>query len=105
MNFSAAQKNIMADSLSDNVKALRFMAKSADSSSNKRDDKLGADTSEKWALTGFDPKDLVKSSDEHLRLKSISVMARRSYGGMNPYIEQHMQSMLPSKRKAAKVEE
>ena len=84
---------------SSNVSKLRFMAKARESVQDT--DKSFADapeSDEKWILSTFDERRLQSSSNRGNKLVSITTMPRRSYGGANPFIEQHMAAASRSKK-------
>jgi hypothetical protein len=84
---------------STNVSKLKFMAKAREPpSSGHANHTLSSDSAEKWSIASVDPSKVHTSKEENSKLSSINTMARRSYGGANPYIEQQMASLEKSKR-------
>lgn len=81
------------------VSKLRFMTKARDASGATPESVPGDDSAGKWSLSTFDPSKLYKDPSLEQKLTSINVMARRSYGGANVYIEQHMSAFGKSSRK------
>jgi hypothetical protein len=61
------------------------------------------ESSERWALEIIDLSSSIEASTEKRLLSTINVVARRSYGGFNPYVEQTMASMEKRKKRNRKV--
>jgi len=88
---------------SSNVSKLRFMAKARDqTSADPNGASLKTDSSDRWSLSAIDPSRVCNSSEFEMRLSSINSMARRSYGGANPYIEQQMTIIEKAKKQKNK---
>lgn len=88
--------------MSSTVGKLRFMQKAKESDSKSATPELSTESTEKWKLSSFDSSRVFQSAEHDSQLKTISVMARRSYGGANPYVEQVMATMTQKKRKSPK---
>ena len=84
------------------VSKLRFMQKVADAPDGKAQPKadISPESLEKWTLSGFDASDLRDSVVKGEPLRSITLIARRSYGGANPFIEGVMTSMEKSRKRS-----
>ena len=67
---------------------LRFMQRATEAQANSPSVDKISQSLERWSLSSVDPALVHKSADESSRLRDISVVGRRSYGGANPYIEQ-----------------
>jgi len=85
--------------MSGTVNKLRFMQKARDSETSLGGVHATTESTEQWALTQVDSSLLFKPSEADRKLTTISVMARRSYGGANPYIEQQMELLDKSKKR------
>ena len=92
---SRAQKIAMSGT----VGKLRFMQKARDSEPSATIPAMSAESAEKWALSNVDADRLYCAPALDNKLTAISVMARRSYGGANPYIEQQMALLEKSKKR------
>lgn len=84
------------------VSKLRFMKKSTESSEVTAQSKpdISPESLEKWTLSGFDASNLRDSIVKGEPLRTITVAARRSYGGANPYIEGIMTSTEKSRKRS-----
>jgi hypothetical protein len=86
--------------MSGTVNKLRFMQKAREAGTNIAPNPETLSMSlDKWELSSFEQSQVYVSPDEARKLTSISVMARRSYGGANPHIEQHMSNMEKSRKR------
>jgi len=84
---------------SSNVSKLRFMAKARESAQEAINSTAEApESGEKWSLSVSDESKLRSTQNSGRRLISINSMPRRSYGGANPFIEQHMTTLERSKK-------
>ena len=88
---------------SSNVSKLRFMAKARESAQDAPM-MVGEvpESEEKWFLSAVDETKLKADQNHGHKLISINSMPRRSYGGANPFIEQHMASAGRSKKQKTK---
>jgi hypothetical protein len=84
------------------VSKLRFMKKSTETADDKTQSKpdISPESLEKWTLSGFDTSNLRNSVVKGEPLRTITVAARRSYGGANPFIEGIMTSMEKSRKRS-----
>jgi hypothetical protein len=85
------------------VSKLRFMQKaSQDVPSVEQQPKgdLAPESHEIWSLGEVDPASVRESVQQGDRLRTINVVARRSYGGANPFVEQMMQSQEKSRKRS-----
>ena len=78
------------------------MAKAREATNETYAPEIAPESKEKWSLSGFDPVNLQNSAGDGVKLISINFISRRSYGGLNPYIEQHMLSMEKVKKQRKK---
>ena len=81
----------MAD-LSQNVNRLRFMTKARETAAQDGSAHPQSDSGDRWTLTASDSSMTEKMIPDGPKLTSLNVTARRSYGGINPYIESRMES-------------
>jgi hypothetical protein len=82
------------------VNKLRFMQRATEAQVNSPSVDKISQSLERWSLSTFDAALVHKSADESSRLTDISVVARRSYGGANPYIEQVTATIERPRKKA-----
>ena len=85
------------------VSKLRFMQKaSQDGPVGEQQAKgdLAPESHELWSLGEVDPASVRESVQQGDKLRTINVVARRSYGGANPFIEQVMQSQEKSRKRS-----
>lgn len=75
------------------------MQKASEQTPNDAPVQAVSDSGERWALSAVDPSMLFSHREEEKKLKVISLMARRSYGGANPYVELQMVSLEKSKKR------
>ena len=81
------------------VSKLRFMTKARESLGETADSDAPDVDPGLWSVSTFDSAMLYKDPSMDQKLISIKVMARRSYGGANPYVEQQMLALEKPKRK------
>ena len=70
------------------VNKLRFMQKASEGDGSAHTPSKTSESAERWSFGNVDPSLVHKSGEDSLRLKAVTLVARRSYGGANPYIEQ-----------------
>jgi hypothetical protein len=88
------------------VSKLRFMQKATKEvpdTATVSNPEVTPESSERWALEIIDSSSSIEASTEKRLLSTINVVARRSYGGFNPYVEQTMASMEKQKKRNRKV--
>jgi hypothetical protein len=93
------KKISLGSKMSGTVNKLRFMQKASEQTPTDALVEAIYHSSERWALSTVDPSMLFSCREEEKKLKVISLMARRSYGGANPYVEQQMVSLEKSKKR------
>ena len=87
------------------VSKLRFMQKATKDvpeSTEVPKPEISPESNEKWSLSGFEASSVVESVLLGRQLQSIDVVARRSYGGANPYVEQTMTALEKSRKRSRK---
>jgi hypothetical protein len=81
------------------------MQKATNESPEKKEDRkpeISPESYEKWSLGSFEPSSVVESASLGKKLQSIDVIARRSYGGANSYVEQTMSALEKSRKRSRK---
>ena len=87
------------------VSKLRFMqkvVKEAPTVNEPGKPAVSPESLEKWSLSPVDRNSVVASAKLSQPFQSIDVVARRSYGGANPYVEQTMTALQKTRKRSRK---